>query len=185
MQKLQYICNIKIICTDEVNVYNAIDLGRAQMKECEASWPEGFRQPLKKRVRTMNECKNKSTTVTAEQFDSGLIFATALALMNPRDVKVEHIFSSELASVSSSMFDEKMRKLRIAKSKSILQNKLQVEQSARATAQSDAIVIDGCAILWVVHWPSKGSAQDLDLMLLSYMVVPCCGLSIGQAREVC
>ena len=59
MQKLQYICNIKIICTDEVNVYNAIDLGRAQMKECEASWPEGFYQPLKKRVRTMNECKKK------------------------------------------------------------------------------------------------------------------------------
>ena len=74
MQKLQYICNIKIICTEEVNVYNAIDLGRAQMKECEASWPEGFRQPLKKRVRTMKECKKESTTV-AEQFDSGLIFS--------------------------------------------------------------------------------------------------------------
>ena len=45
--------------------------------------------------------------------------------------------------------------------KSILKNKLQVEQSARATGQPDAIVIDGCAILWDVHWSSKGSVQDL------------------------
>ncbi len=36
-----------------------------------------------------------------------------------------------------------------------------MEQSARATGQPDAIVMDGCAILWVVHWPSKGSVQDL------------------------
>ena len=67
--------------------------------------------------------------------------------MNPRDINVEHILSSELAPVPTSMFDETMRKLRIAKSKSILQNKLQVEQSALATAPPDAIVIDGCAIL--------------------------------------
>ena len=45
--------------------------------------------------------------------------------------------------------------------KSILKNKLQVEQSARATGQADAIVIDCCAIFWVVHWPSKESVQDL------------------------
>ena len=70
--------------------------------------------------------------------------------MNSRDVKVEQI--------PTSMFEEKTRDLRIAKSKSILKNKLQVEQSARDTGQPDAIVIDACAILWVF---------------------------IGQAREVC
>ena len=107
------------ICSDEVNVYNAIGLGKAQMKQYEASWPEGFHQLLWKRVHTMKECKKKSTTVTAEQFDSGLIFARALALKNPRDIKVEHILSYELATVPTSMFDEKMQKLRIAKSKSI------------------------------------------------------------------
>ena len=74
---------------------------------------------------------------------------------------MEHILSYELVPVPTSMFDEKTWKLHIAKSKSILKNKLQVEQSARATGQRDAIVIDGCAILWVVHWPSNGSVQDL------------------------
>ena len=91
--------------------------------------------------------QERSTTVTAEQFDSGLIFARALALINSRDIKVEHILSYEQAPVPTSMFDEKSRKLRIAKS--ILQNKIQVEQSASATGQPDGIVIDGCAILWV------------------------------------
>ena len=67
------------------------------------------------------------------------------------------------------MFEEKTRDLRIAKSKSILKNKLQVEQSARATGQPDAIVIDGCAILWVVYWPSKGSVQDLVTNFVKYV----------------
>ena len=48
-------------------------------------------------------------------------------------------------------------------------NKLQVEQSARATGQPDAIVIDGCAILWVVHWPSKGHVQDLVTNFVKYV----------------
>ena len=37
------------ICPNEVNVHDAVDLGKAQMEEYEASWPEGFHQPLKKR----------------------------------------------------------------------------------------------------------------------------------------
>ena len=36
------------ICTDEVNVHDAVDLGKAQMEEYEASWPEGFHQPPKR-----------------------------------------------------------------------------------------------------------------------------------------
>ena len=148
-----------------VNVHDAVDLGKAQMEEYEASWPEGFHQPIKKRVCTMKECKKKTRTDTAEQFDSGLIVARALGLMKSRDVKVEQILSYELAPVPSSEFEEKTRDLRIAKSKSILKNKLQVEQSARATGQPDAIVIDGCAILWVIHWPSKEECKTLSQIL--------------------
>ena len=121
------------------------------MEEYEASWPEGFHQSLKKRVHTMKECKKKTRTDTAEQFDSGLIFARALGVMNSRDIRVDQVLSYELASVPTSMFEGKTRDLLIAKSKSILKNKLQVEQSARASGQPDALVIDGCAILWVVH----------------------------------
>ena len=52
------------ICPDEVNVYDAVDLGKAQMEAYEASWPEGFHQYLKKRVRTMKKCKKKTRADT-------------------------------------------------------------------------------------------------------------------------
>ena len=91
------------ICPDEINGHDAIDLDQAQMEEYEASWLEGFHQPLKKRVHPMKECKKTTRTDTAEQFDSGLIFARALGLMNSRDVKVEQILSYELAPVPTSM----------------------------------------------------------------------------------
>ena len=54
------------ICPDEVNVHDAVDLGKAQMEEYEASWSEGFHQPLKMRVRTMKECKKKTRIDAAE-----------------------------------------------------------------------------------------------------------------------
>ena len=82
------------------------------MEEYEESWPEGIHhQPLKKRLRTMKECKKKTRTDTAEQFNSGLIFARALALMNSRDIKVEQILSYELAPVPTSMFEGENRDL--------------------------------------------------------------------------
>ena len=125
------------------------------------SWPEQFHQPLKKRVRTMKESKKKTRTDTADNLTQ-LIFARVLGLMNSRDIKVEQILSYELAPVPISMFEEKTRDMCIAKSKSILKNKLQVEQSDRATGQPAAIVIDGYAILWVVHWLSEGVCKTLS-----------------------
>ena len=55
----------------------------------------------------MKEYKKKTRTDTAEQFDSGLIFARALGLMNSRDIKVKQILSYELAPVPTLMFVEK------------------------------------------------------------------------------
>ena len=34
------------IFPDELNVHDAVDLGKAQMEEFEASWPEGYHPPL-------------------------------------------------------------------------------------------------------------------------------------------
>ena len=55
----------------------------------------------------MKECMKKTRTDTAEQFDSGLIFARSLGLMNSRDIKVEQILSYELAPVPTTMVEEK------------------------------------------------------------------------------
>ena len=63
-------------------------------------------------------------------------------------------------------------KMRISTPKSDLKKKLQVGGSSRVVDKVVAIVIDGCALLWSVHWPEKSTAKDLDptLLLISSFV---------------
>ena len=53
----------------------------------------------------------------------------------------------------------------ITKTKSTLKNKLQVKQPVRTVCKQPAslpevTIIDGCALLWVISWPSQGVVQD-------------------------
>ena len=50
--------------------------------------------------------------------------------------------------------------MRISKAKSVLKKQLQVEVSARHTSNTDVTVIDGSALLWVVHWPTGGTVKE-------------------------
>ena len=43
----------------------------------------------------------------------------------------------------------------------ILKTKLQVELADRRSLPPDVIVLDGCAILWIVRWPAHGLVKDL------------------------
>ena len=59
----------------------------------------------------------------------------------------------------TSVFDDNGN-MRISTSKSVLKNKLQVTQSTRASVKRNVIIIDGCAILWCLHWPFNATIQD-------------------------
>ena len=71
-------------------------------------------------------------------------------MMNSRDLEVKDVFSHELALVPTSIFDE-MGAMRIKTTKATLKNKLKVEISARTVQQADVTIIDGCAVLWLIH----------------------------------
>ena len=43
--------------------------------------------------------------------------------------------------------------------KAVLKTKLQVEQSSRIQWVPDAVIIDGCAMLWTVHWPMSDTVE--------------------------
>lgn len=63
--------------------------------------------------------------------------------------------------------------MRITKTKSTLKRKLQVEQSTRTLEEPDAVIIDaviidGCAVLWTIHWPTQGTVQDFANSFVSY-----------------
>ena len=60
------------------------------------------------------------------------------------------VLSYELSAVPLALFN-KYGDMR-SPSKAMLKNKLQVEVSDRCTCTPDAIIIDGCALLWSVHW---------------------------------
>ena len=68
------------------------------------------------------------------------------------------------------MFD-KSGDMRMTEAKSTLKTKLQVELTDHFNVLADAIVLDGCAILWVVHWSAQGVVQDLIKNLVEYMYV--------------
>ena len=66
------------------------------------------------------------------------------------------------------MFNDKSQML-ISKSKSTLKKKLQVEKSSRLSTNSDTTIVDGCAVLWIIHWPNKGIVQDYVDNIVSYI----------------
>ena len=64
----------------------------------------------------------------------------------------------ELSPRPASMFDDSGA-MKVAKTKSVLKNDLKVEVARRHVAV-DASFLDGCAVLWVVPWPTGGTVQD-------------------------
>ena len=82
-------------------------------------------------------------------YDTELIYTRVICLQQYRDIDITDVLSYELSPVPASLFDESgaMR----AQSKAVLKTKLQVEQSSRIQGVPDAVIIDGCAMLWTVH----------------------------------
>lgn len=144
---------------DSVNADDAVKIGRAQMKEYEDSWPEGFNSTISNKVITMSADKRSVKCGSDTVYDTQLIYARVMGLASSRYIDLKDVFGHELAPLPTSMFDNS-GEMRIAASKSTLKKKLQVAYSARRIGTPDVLILDGCAILWCIHWPSNGTVQD-------------------------
>ena len=103
-------------------------------------------------------------------YNVNLIYSRILGLKQSREIDFKDVLKHELAPIPTSMF-RSSGKMRIASGKSSLKNKLKVEVSSRLSTQdSDAVILDGCAILWCVHWPCNGSVQDYVDNFCSYVI---------------
>ena len=91
--------------------------------------------------------------------DSNLIFSRLLGLQHSRNINIDDVLQHEVAPVSTSMFDDKGG-MRIAAGKSALRNNIQVEISTGFVPEPDITIIDGCAILWIIHLPGNGTVQN-------------------------
>ncbi len=141
-----------------VNADQALDIGVAQMKRFQSTWPESFNKPLSKCVTTMQVGKKSVKGDGIQVYDTELIYNRVLGLQQSRDLDFKDVLMYEMSPIPQALFDEH-GDMRIY-SKAVLKKKLQIEVSARHANRQDLFIIDGCALLWSVHWPANGTVED-------------------------
>ena len=97
-------------------------------------------------------------------------------MQQTRSINLTDVLKHELAPIPTSMFKDD-GEMRIASTKSDLKKKLQVGISSRIVDKVDATIIDGCALLWSVHWPEKGTVKNYVDNFCEYMQGPSITLS--------
>ena len=92
-------------------------IGEQQQQEYEASWPEGFNNPLTKKVVTMSALKKHIKVGQIPVYDTTLIYSRVLGLQSTRGIDLKEVLRYELSPVPPSMFEDS-GDMRITKTKS-------------------------------------------------------------------
>ena len=147
--------------TKSVNVNKAAEIGKNQIDEFQDNLPDAFRKTLTTKVFLMTSLKDKKTIQKAEKgdYNEDLIFSRVLLLLGSNQIDFKDVFNFELAAVPRSLFYE-TGNARYAKNKSVLMNKLKVEESSRGI-QFDSVIIDGGGLMHEVYWPTDGMVKYL------------------------
>ena len=153
-----------------VNVHEAVKIGTQQMKDFEKGWPKSFNCTISKRVTTIKDSKKHIKIGNKKVYDTTVIYSRVIGLQaSSRDIDIKNVLSHELAPVPTSMFHDS-GEMRLCKSKSDLKNRLAIESSLRcASTNVKATVLDGSAVLWVIHWPAKGTVLDFVQNFKNYL----------------
>ena len=151
----------KVICHHAINVDGALEHGNTALQNFKEKLPTGFYDTITKTVHTMSSSKMHITIGDKKIVNTELIYARAMALKDSeRKIDTDLLLGYELSPIPTSLFsdDGQMRQA----TKSNLKRHLQVESNSSQSIQSvDAILLDGCAVLWVVPWP-QGTATVQD-----------------------
>ena len=92
-------------------------------------------------------------------YNTETIFSKVMCLISAGTLKIEDVFGYELSTLPTSLFDE-FGGGRYPKAKRQLKDAMKVEVSKISTKATDVIVLDGCTILWIIHWPENGTLLD-------------------------
>ena len=157
------------ISPDKSNVCKLVEIGNKEMKEFQESLPDGFYATLPKKVITMENKKTKAQV--AEVFNTELIYSHAMCLLNVDQISLDDLFNYELAPVLTSLFTD-TGEARYPKGKSTLKKKLKVEVSTR-TYDADVMILDGCAVLYHIHWPKDARVKDFVDAFIEYVKIIC------------
>ncbi|CAB3980025.1 Hypothetical predicted protein [Paramuricea clavata] len=149
------------VADHKVNVQDAVAIGTKQMQEFEKSWPEGFGSTISKKVKTVADSKKHIKVGSKKVYDTSVICSRVIGIQaSSWDIDIKKVLSHELAPVPTSMFLDSGA-MRICKATSEFKKRLAKEASSRCNMSTvAATVLDGSAVLWVVHWPVKGVIAD-------------------------
>ncbi|KAJ8317814.1 hypothetical protein KUTeg_004634 [Tegillarca granosa] len=158
------------IAASAVNVDRAVELGLEEWTKFESSWPDNYEGKIASRcVRTMTESMKFLKVGDTKVYDTDLIYSRVIGIQMSRKIDIKEVLSYELAPVPTSMFTDS-GEMRIAKAKSVLKQQLQKEVSSRQTTKDvKTLIIDGSAVLYVVHWPSNATVNDFIVNFRKYV----------------
>ena len=95
------------IANESVNVHNAVEIGKKQMKDHENGWANKFNDSISKRVTTIADGKKHIKIGIKKVFDTSVIYCRVIGIQaRSRDINIENVLSHKLATVPTSMFDD-------------------------------------------------------------------------------
>lgn len=145
------------IASPEINVEQALDIGRQMKAKFVSNLPEKFHTSISSPVKTMEMMKKGTKVGSSTVYDMETIFLRLITLGQTRHMELAPIFEFELCAVPPSLIDEFgcLRK----GTKSTLVHKLSVSQSE--PSPPEVVVIDAQQLLYHVVWPVGGNVSVL------------------------
>ena len=160
------------IAHPNVNVDKALEVGLEQLKQFEASWPDGFYNTLSMQFVTFSERTKRLSVGESAIVDQEAIYARVIGLLvSQRDLNLQQLLATELTAYPPPMFQAD-GEMQVATGKSTLKNSLKGEVSQRLITSPTAIVMDVSAVLWTVDWPTHGIVGTLISGFKAWLRVP-------------
>ena len=119
------------VADDAVNVQDAVSIGTEALKEYEyeRQWPEGFRNTISNKVKTIADGKKFVSVGTEKVYDTTVIYSRVTGIQaSSRELDLKKVLRHELAPVPTSMFHNSGA-ARMCKAKSDLKKRLARETS--------------------------------------------------------
>ena len=96
-QFLYNIVNGRVVSDKDINVQNAVEIGQDLQQNFQASLPNGFHIPIKKKVKTMQSLKHSVKVKDRHIFDLQALFGRLLVVGQKRNINLSEIFQHELS----------------------------------------------------------------------------------------
>ena len=133
----------EVMTYDDINVDQAMEIGKQQQQFFESGWPESFHEPVKSGVISFTANKKSITVGGQKVVDTGIFYARALGLQASQREGVPTVcdmLATELAPVATSLFDDEGQ-MRTTQ-KSVLKTALSVQKTS--------IGLEKSAVFWTI-----------------------------------